>query len=161
MVTQTIKNWLRHLFAWWPWKRTATTAYALPSQNGIMGISQEHLLSVSSDGSVPQAGTMSVIVEQTNENTSPEVILPLPSLSVEYIDTIAQSITLKDLSSSPCLAPDEQVLEELPASVDPFDGETTPIPTQQMAFLKYLVSRGLVNEGFEEGYTPEQYRPKK
>ncbi len=31
---------------------------------------------------------------------------------------------------------------------------------QHLAFLHYLVQRGIVNEGFEEGQEPEQYRRK-
>jgi hypothetical protein len=33
-----------------------------------------------------------------------------------------------------------------------------PTPEQQLEFLHYLVKRGIVNEGFEEGKIPEQYR---
>jgi hypothetical protein len=126
-----------------------------------MGISQEHLWSVSGEGSVPQTGAArSVVVEQNDENVSPEATLPLPS-SVEHVDIITQSTTLRDVSFPPRSVQDEQTLENLILSTAQFDSETTPIPEQQMAFLKYLVSRGLVNEGFEEGCVPEQYRPKK
>jgi hypothetical protein len=46
------------------------------------------------------------------------------------------------------------------------DAPTTPAPTlgsaptpeQQLEFLHYLVKRGIVNEGFEEGKIPKQYR---
>src|SRR5579859_901555 len=86
MITQTIKKWLSYLFAWWPWKRTATTAYAPPSRNGAMGISQEHLWSASSEESIPQIGTRLIVVEQTNENAPPEATLPLTSLSIEHVD---------------------------------------------------------------------------
>lgn len=110
---------------------------------------------------MPHMGTRSVVVEQTNENIPPEANLPLSSLSVEHVDIITQPTTLRDIYSLPYLAQDEQTLEDLTLSITPFDGETAPIPVQQMAFLKYLVSRGLVNEGFEEGSIPEQYRPKK
>jgi hypothetical protein len=37
-----------------------------------------------------------------------------------------------------------------------------PAPTfeQQLAFLQYLVKRGILNEGFPEGQIPKQYRRK-
>jgi hypothetical protein len=125
-----------------------------------MGISQEHLWSVSGEGSVSQTAARSVVVEQTNENAPPEATLPLPSSSVEYVDIITPSITLRDVSFPPRSVQDEQTLEDLTLSTTQSDGDATPMPEQQMAFLKYLVSRGLVNEGFEEGCVPEQYRPK-
>ena len=160
MITQTIKKWLSYLFAWWPWKRTATTAYAPPSRNGAMGISQEHLWSASSEESIPQIGTRLVVVEQTNENAPPEATLPLTSLSIEHVDTITQSTSPRDVSFLPRLTQDEKILENPDLPTTQSDSETTPIPAQQMAFLKYLVCRGLINEGFEEGCVPEQYRPK-
>lgn len=109
---------------------------------------------------MPHIDTRSVVVEQTNENIPPEVNSPLSSLSVEHVDIITQPTTFRDVYSPPYLAQDEQTLDDLTLSTTPFEGETAPIPVQQMAFLKYLVSCGLVNEGFEEGCVPEQYRPK-
>src|SRR5215469_5743580 len=120
MITQTIKNWLRHLFAWWPWKRTATTAYVLPRRNGAMGISQEHLWSVSGDESLPQTGARSVVVEQTDECVPPEATWPLSSLSIEHVDLITQFTPLRDVSSPPHLAQDEQTLEDLTLSTTQF-----------------------------------------
>jgi hypothetical protein len=126
-----------------------------------MGISQEHLWSASGEGSLPQMGTRSVIVEQTNENVLPEANLPLRPPLVEHMDTITQSTTLRDVSTPPRLAQDEKTLENLILYTTQFDSETPPIPEQQMAFLQYLVRHGLINEGFEEGSVPEQYRQKK
>ena len=160
MITQTIKNWLSHLFAWWPWKRTATTAYVPPSRNGVMGISQEHLWSASGEGSLPQTGARSVAIEQTNDIATPEATMSLRPPSVEHVDIVTQFPTLSDLSSPPQLTQDEQPPENLTLSTAQFGGETTPIPEQQLAFLQYLVRRGLINEGFEEGQVPEQYRRK-
>jgi uncharacterized protein (DUF885 family) len=39
-------------------------------------------------------------------------------------------------------------------------GEETVSPTfeQQLQFLRYLVQRGVINEGFERGKEPGQYR---
>jgi hypothetical protein len=69
---------------------------------------------------------------------------------------LTQSSSPRDVSAPPRLSQDEKPLENLPIS-----SETTPASEQQMAFLRYLVSHGLVNEGFEEGQVPEQYRQKK
>jgi hypothetical protein len=98
----------------------------------------------------------SVVVEQSSDNAAPDTTLPLCPPPVEQVDMLAQSPTLREVSSPPRLSQDEQTLENLATS-----SETTPTSGQQMAFLRYLVSHGLVNEGFEEGQVPEQYRQKK
>ena len=160
MITQTIKHWLSTLFAWWPWKRTATNAYAPASRVGAMGIPPEHPSSISGEGSLPQTGARSVVVEQSDNNAMPEATLPLRPLSVEHIDMVTQSPTLREVSSPPRLPQDEQTRENSTLSEAQSGSEMTPALEQQLAFLSYLVSHGLINEGFEEGEVPEQYRKK-
>jgi len=46
---------------------------------------------------------------------------------------------------------------DAPSLLAPIPGRA-PTPEQQLEFLHYLVKRGIVNEGFEEGKIPEQYR---
>jgi hypothetical protein len=41
-----------------------------------------------------------------------------------------------------------------PANIQPIPAT----PEQRLDFLRYLVQRGIVNEGFEQGRAPEQYR---
>src|SRR5262249_16206771 len=102
MITQTIKHWLSSLFAWWPWKRRAMAAYVSPSRNGAVGMPLEHSWeSEPSDGSLPQAGTRSVAVEQSNEKAMPEETLPLCPPSVEHVDVVPQSSTHRDVFSLP------------------------------------------------------------
>jgi hypothetical protein len=90
----------------------------------------------------------------------PEETLPLCPPSVEHVDIVPQSSTLRDVFSLPQLAQDEKVVESLPTSNVEFVSEAIPASEQQMAFLRYLVNHGLINEGFEEGDVPEQYRQK-
>jgi len=155
MITQTIKQWLSNLFAWWPWKRTATTAYAPPSRNRAIGVPQEHSWSASGEESLPQTGVRSVVVEQSSDDATSEATLPLCPPSVEQVDMPTQPPSPRDVSALPRLSQDEKPLENPTIS-----GETTPASEQKMAFLRYLVSHGLVNEGFEQGQVPEQYRKK-
>jgi hypothetical protein len=157
MITQTIKRWLNNLFAWWPWKHTTTTSYMPPSRNGTMGIPQEQLWRASDDGSLPQAGATSVAVEQGSNDATPETNLPLRPSSVEHIDTVTQPLPIKDTSTPPL---DDKTPENAKLSEIPPDKEIKPTEEQQMGFLRYLISRGLLNEGFDEGKTPEQYRKK-
>ncbi len=160
MITQTIKHWLSTLFAWWPWKRTAKAVYAPANRVGTMGVPQEPPSSASGEGSLTQTGARSVVVEQSDDNAMPEATLPLRPLSVEHIDMVTQSPTLREVSSPTRLPQDEQARENLTLSDAQFGSDTTPTLEQQLAFLSYLVSHGLVNEGFEEGEVPEQYRKK-
>jgi hypothetical protein len=125
-----------------------------------MGIPPEHSWSTSGDGSLPQTGTRSVAVEQSNENATPEETLPLCPPSIEHVDIVPQSSTLRDVFSLPQLTQDEKIVESLTSSNVELTSETVPTSEQQMAFLQYLVSRGLINEGFEEDNIPEQYRQK-
>lgn len=162
MITQTIKHWLCHLFAWWPWKRTTATAYGPPIRNEAISILQEHPWT--DEGSLPQTDASFVVVEQGNDDAMPEATSPFRPPSIEHVDIITQSPTLRDVSSLSRLPQDEKTLENLTLSNAQFGSASettlTPISEQHLAFLSYLVSHGLINEGFEEGDVPEQYRKK-
>jgi hypothetical protein len=142
------------------------TEYESPlSQNEAMGISQEHPRSASGEGSLPQTSARPVIFEYSNESIAPEATLPLRPLSFEHIDRATPPPFLREATFPPRSSQDEKTLESLSLS-DAQIGSTsemtpTPIPEQQLAFLRYLVSHGLINEGFEEGQVPEQYRRKR
>jgi hypothetical protein len=123
-----------------------------------MGIPQEHLWHASGDGALPQTGTTSVAVEQGNDDSMPKTTLPLRPSFIEHVDMVTQSPLIRDTSSSPS---DEKILENVKPSEAQFASETTSTSEQRMAFLRYLINRGLINEGFEEGKVPEQYRQKK
>ncbi len=57
--------------------------------------------------------------------------------------------------ASPSLAP---LASENGEAVPPVEG--TREGTVGLAFLRYLVQHGIVNEGFDQGQEPEQYRRK-
>lgn len=124
-----------------------------------MGMPQEYLWRAPGDGSLPQTGTTSVAIEQGSNNATLETNLPLRPSSVEHIDTVTQPLPIKDNdATSPPV--EDAIPENLNLSDTPLDHETKPTSEQQMGFLRYLINRGLVNEGFEEGKVPEQYRKK-
>ena len=93
------------------------------------------------EGPLPQAGMMSVAVEQ--DEAVPEQGWMLTSAE-DYAERPVQ--------------PASSTAEHSGSTGDLSD----PSPTfeQQLAFLHYLVKRGLVNEGFTEGQVPKQYRRK-
>jgi hypothetical protein len=84
----------------------------------------------------------------------PETTLPPHPSSVEHEDLVTQLPSIRDTSS---LLSDDQNGKPPDAQLA---SETGPTPEQQMAFLQYLIHRGLINEGFEDGKIPEQYRKK-
>jgi hypothetical protein len=139
MITQALKRWLQKLFAWWPWKSTPATGYSQAVRNS--GTTQETVWRTTMEGPLPQAGMMSVAVEQ--DEAVPEQGWMLASTE-DHTERPVQPVSpTAEHSGSP--------------------GElSAPSPTfeQQLEFLHYLVKRGLVNEGFTEGQVPKQYRRK-
>ena len=104
------------------------------------------------EGPLPQAGMMSVAVEQDEDNTIPDAGWPssnnLPERLVQ--------------PSSPMAAEFHDPTHPADVPAIPTGNASPPSPTfeQQLAFLQYLVKRGMVNEGFSEGQVPKQYRRK-
>jgi hypothetical protein len=144
MITQTLKSWLHKLFAWWPWKSAPATGYSKALPNGNMSTAQETVWRTTIEGPLPQAGMMSVAVEQDEATLKPEW-----PLAHDHPERLVQP-------SSPMAA--EQI-DSTHLSTEEVD---SPSPTfeQQLAFLQYLMKRGLINEGFTEGQVPKQYRRK-
>jgi len=154
MITQTLKSWLQKLFAWWPWKSAPATGYSQSLPNGNMGTAQETVWRTMVEGPLPQAGMMSVAVEQDEGMPEPG----WPS-SEDQPQRLVQP-------SSPTAEPTDSThhpgADSSRGAYIPTDDASSPSPTfeQQLAFLHYLVKRGLINEGFAEGQVPKQYKRK-
>ena len=151
MITQGIKRWLYKLFAWWPWKQTPVTNYTQAVGNSNKSTAQEMMIRIV-DGPVPQSGITSVIIEQERENDTPEANHPThddrAGHPVQPETSSAEEQTLQ------IQQPDHLSQNQSQAAEHNVD----PTVKQKLTFLKYLVHKGRVNEGFEEGQTPEQYR---
>ncbi len=151
MITQTIKRWLNRLFAWWPWKRSPETSYAQAISNMNPGVTLESMLRNTVDGPTPQTGNTSVAVEQGRDEDIPESSRPTTEERPELL-----------LPSHPSLAEETPNLLPPPDKEQKLPGvETSPPPPtaeQKLAFLQYLVKRGLINEGFSEEQIPRQYK---
>lgn len=134
MITQAIKRWLRNMFAWWPWKHTPPVAYTQAS--GSLGMN------------TPQAGISLSAVEGTTPQTS---IIPRLSTIEERPDrTISAHIpATNDMVETPLppslRSPAEPGKDDASLAVP-----STPTPQQRLEFLRYLVKRGIVNEGQED-----------
>lgn len=155
MITQTIKYWLYKLFAWWPRKRAPESDYAQAVTNVNASTAQDAVWRVTMEGPLPQPGIMSVAVEQEKDdpvsetgqskpNDRPErLVQPAPPGATESTETarISSAETSHEATTPPGNAP-------------------SPTFEQQLAFLHYLVKRGIINEGFAEGQVPKQYKRK-
>jgi hypothetical protein len=169
MFTQAIKRWLNTLFGWWPWKKTSEHAYAHAESPLNKGINQEPASRPSIDGVASQGGTdpnklASRIVGQGETSCStieewPERVIQtppppplekteLPTTAVPPVETPPAAIDTTHSVQGEAEHPSTPPSTPIPA----------PTPEQKLEFLKYLVKRGIVNEGFAKGQVPEQYR---
>jgi len=139
MLTQTIKNWLHKMFAWWPWKQSTRIEHSHVA-NPLKGAAQESVSRSTIDGVVPQTG-----------------IAPRLSTIEEWPERVVQSDfpAASEFTETPLPPPSASSGEMTKESLTPSDGTSvvfhaTPSPQQRLEFLQYLVKRGIVNEGIEE-----------
>jgi hypothetical protein len=161
MITQAIKRWWRKLWAWLPWGNASQTSYTQTVTNLNQGTTQESLWRTTMDGPLSQPGITSVVIEQERDNLSAEASL---SITDEWSDPLVQhSPPGKEEHADSSLLSANKTSEKTKPLTAPDDDAVTPAPTfeQQMAFLQYLVKRGIINEGFAEGQVPKQYRRKR
>ena len=146
MITQGIKRWLQSLFAWWPWKSVSQDAYAQTAGTLNKGTAQETLFFTTVDGPYAQPaqpGITSVAVEPTEEDVVTESGRP----TVEE----RSFSTLKPIAEDSGSIPAPIIEEKKKTSAQETDATPPvmpdPTPQQRLEFLRYLVERGIVNEG--------------
>ena len=148
MITQGIKRWLQSLFAWWPWRRSSEDDYAQTHGTVNKGAMQETLFFTTVDGPYAQPaqpGITSVAVEpieddaftESNRATPEERSFPLSKPIVEDSGSIPAPIVEEKIKTVQESSP---VVQEVPV----------PTPQQRLEFLRYLVERGIVNEGHRD-----------
>lgn len=127
MITQAMKKWFRKLFAWWPWKQSTPLEYPHVAGALTSKAAPETYLWISRDGTTHQASATPrrITLDSRAERLAPD----LPPFSTP----VASLHSNTDL-------PDE-LEESLPGA---------PTRLQRLEFLRYLVQRGIVNEGFEQ-----------
>jgi len=135
MMMDTLKSWLSNIFAWWPWRRSARVTYPQSADASRTSSAQEPLwhtmgeLHAAHDPIYPQQGSFSIAVEQ----------------GMEELPTHSSSTSMPDLPSTDAHA-------DTNPHAPPAKAEA------HLTFLRYLVRRGIVNEGFDYDHVPEQYR---
>ncbi len=145
MITQGIKRWLKNLFAWWPWVRTSATQYVQAPSTITQGSPQETLFLPTAEGLSPQPaqpGTTSVAVEPLEQEPSPES-RQLRSEEASFPTNTSSTQPKADENTS-ILGEKQKTKAEAT-----YTNHDIPSPTteQRLEFLRYLVERGIVNEG--------------
>jgi hypothetical protein len=134
MITQAIKRWLRNMFAWWPWKYTPPETYR--QANAVppgMNTSQEGISRSAVEGSTAQTSITPRL--STIEERPEHPILP-------------QRPAANDLTGTPA-SPSLPSPTDSAAEPGNSNASLAPTPQQRLEFLRYLVERGIVNEGQE------------
>ena len=145
MITQRIRNWLRRVFTWWPWRQTPPVDYRRDS-GALSAVMPSEGKSLSTrGGTTPQAGATSP------SNTTPclSTIEERPAFTGDASPPASEDPAAVHPSAS------NQPADNAAASSDkppPSGSRIQSAPTQQqrLEFLRYLVHHGIVNEGKEE-----------
>ncbi len=178
MMTR-IKQWLQKLFSWWHGWEDPKPADA-PVEHASRGISVDPMLRSSLDdtlpwqGVAPQMGSQGEPRRSTMENWRMPDPLIHPYSSVPDEDWDSQ---FPFPAPAPQIEPGRENMFPPPAGENSFSvrpippvppvppastkSKSEPEVEQHLEFLRYLVRRGIVNEGFSEDQTPEQYRKNK
>jgi hypothetical protein len=149
MITQAIKRWLRQMFAWWPWRPSAEAEYAPTTSSLNKGPAQETAAWSSIDGvgvaPQPEVAPRRPTIEEWPER----IVQPYPPPSEERTES---SFT------SPPTPPREKVGDTTFNNQEGASSSASATPEQKLEFLRFLVKRGILNEGFAEDKLPDQYR---
>lgn len=130
MITQTIKGWLQKVFAWWPWKQSPPLKYQHVASAVSRGSAPETSLWIPEEGTVPQAGATPrrFTLENRPDRPGHAEVSPLPAPA-----------SFPPAGAEPAGSPAQ-------------DAQPFPTSSQRLEFLRYLVQRGIVNEGFESDH---------
>jgi hypothetical protein len=134
MITQSFKRWLHKMFAWWPWRQSLPMEYKHASGPLSQGTAEGVSLSTI-DGTAPQ---ITVTPRLSTIEERPERILQTPFPA-------ASDLSLPPPVAPPADIPGEPIKEDILPAVP-----SAPTLEQRLEFMRYLVKRGIVNEGFEK-----------
>jgi hypothetical protein len=151
MVTQAIKSWLRKLLAWWPWRQSTQIGYHHVTGSLNKGTTQGAVSHSTIDGVASHPGMAQR--RSTIEEWPEPIVQPPSQLAASTPPPLVTPQAPNELSEIPLSPPLTSPIEHA-ASVPTYE----PTSEHHLEFLHYLVKRGIVNEGFEDGKIPKQYR---
>src|SRR5947209_19470196 len=134
MITQRIKALLPKMVGRVPWRPTAPKEYK-PARCPLSQGTAEGVSLSTIDGTAPQT---SVTPRLSTIEERPERILQTPFPA-------ASDLSLPPPVTPPADIPGEPIKEDILPAVP-----SAPTQEQRLEFMRYLVKRGIVNEGFEK-----------
>jgi len=148
MIIQKVKRWLQEALAWWPWRQAPKVDYTSVVTPMNKGATQEWIVrSTTTETVTPPPGSTSIAVEHAENEASPEPNRPAPSEEKPERGVPFRVPVIEEHPSLPATKKIAVKAQEMPP----------PTYEQRLEFMRYLVKRGLVNEGFEEVQKPEQH----
>jgi hypothetical protein len=162
MITQTIKRWFSKACSWWPWKRQPEQSPAAPlgvaRGGGLHELSPPPLFegnAFTQPGTAPRRPSLEELPNQ-------RPALPPPAPEGLAGPSSAPLQTSRGAGRGPERLPSQDAVPALPPTPATGPLETPAAgsvnPEHRLEFLRYLVQRGMVNEGFAQGETPQQYK---
>lgn len=132
MITQAIKGWLQKLFAWRPWKQSTPIEYQHVASVVTRGPTTETTSWPQREGTAPQSGASPC----------------LSTLEDQPEATVLSRFEVPDAPPSTALSLNKEKEQLVGDAGEILSG--SPTNWQRLAFLRYLVQQGIVNEGFEK-----------
>ena len=123
------------MFAWWPWRQAPPVEYKHGSGPLSKGTSPEGVSLSTIDGTAPQT-SISPRLSIIEEHPARVFQTPFPA---------ANETPVPPPVTPPIDMPREPGKEDIAPAVP-----VSPTQQQRLEFMRYLVKRGIVNEGFEE-----------
>jgi hypothetical protein len=167
MITQALKRWLREIFGWLSGKSAADAESHARTPTNTSMTSESLTPSTIDGGTTPPSGVAPLILGQgetscsTLNDWSERPVQGPSSPSSPPGEKIELPATPPPVPNTPPVETTRLEKENIPAQAEAVDFDTpppNPTPEQKLEFLRYLVKRGIVNEGFAEGQIPKQYR---
>lgn len=153
MLTQAIKRWFHRMFAWWPRSKATEVTYveaaAIPYRESTQGTISHATI----DGTTNQTSS-STVQPKTGEWTTEQYILPP---NVNEAPEIYRPVYPRPQADKAPEAREEIQNNSPEQNKTPSQSRLTSTQ-EQLEFLYYLVKNGVINEGFDQGEIPEQYR---
>jgi hypothetical protein len=140
---QTLKRWLNKMFAWWPWKRLANEDGPQPTHRVSWNVPSEgswRSTTYGMDQSIPQPGSISIIIEQQMDNTYSNLFADTTRISQTQ-----QPLTNSSAQSSPTISSASETDKQLRRIAYPKQDATSDME-RHLQFLRYLVQRGTFND---------------
>ncbi len=158
MITQKLKRWLSHLFAWWPWKHASPHTYSQSPDISNSNAIQEAAWLSTIDGPESHPGIISIVIDDfileadsfDNEEATDLNLttLPLPPI-IWNEDALPLAGSLPDdTRHDPVTSNSEKFLPGNTQKQDATQSDPTfsPVEQRRLAFLRYMLQQGTLNE---------------